>query len=457
MGRSAGIEPGVRRSPVRGSDPRDAGALEAGEPEADARSSEVAPLTALDRRDPAFVRARLLVGAVVSFIYFPVVWSVGLRTDMEPHLFTAEQIGISGQGTGPYGLFEQLAIAVRAFLPVGELGLVAPAMSDRVFTWDLSGVLVVVGAAVVTADLVVRRLVSSMEQGGRTHVLLSSGLATVGLMVVTPVTLLTVAKQHLFVGYVAVTVYHNPTVTLSRPFAIGLFWLVASRMYGRSKPTTVLLTAVVSVLVLMAKPSFTTCFLPAVLLTLAWGWRRLRTVDWRLVGLGFVLPSILLLAVQLVRSPTGDSTGLGVAPLVVLRRLVEQRASSPWFFVVLLLASIVYPLTVLVCVRHAARERLLRLAWLTLFVALTYFFLLEITVYVDPGDFLWGAQVALFLVFIESTAIALRTLGPGAADEPGLGSSLTVRRVVTGSTFALHVGCGVLFAVVEYLEPARWW
>lgn len=452
MGRSAGIEPGVGRSPVGGSDPRDDRA-----PEVDDRPSEASPLMALDRRDPAIVRVRLLVGAVVSLIYFPVVWSVALRTDMEAHLFTAEQIGISGQGTGPYGLFEQLTIAVRALLPVGELGLVAPAMSDRVFTWDLSGVLVVVGAAVVTADLVVRRLVNAMEQGGRSRVALSSGLATVGLMVVTPVTLLTVAQQHLYVGYVTVTMYHNPTVTLSRPFAIGLFWLVASRMYGRSKLTTVLLTVAVSVLVLMAKPSFTTCFLPAVALALLWGWRRLRSVDWRLVGLGFVLPSVLLLAVQLVRSPTGDSSGLALAPLVVLRRLVEQRASSPWFFLVFLLASTLFPLTVLVCVSGALRERLLRLAWLTLFVALGYFLLLEITVYVDPGDFLWGAQVALFLVFIESTAVALRVLGPGAGLGGELDGSLTVRRLVTGSAFALHVGCGVLFAVVEYLQPARWW
>jgi hypothetical protein len=424
---------------------------------AGAASTVVSPLTSFDRRDPAFGRTRLLVGAVVSLIYFPVVWSVGLRTDMEAHLFTAEQIAISGQGTGPYGLFEQLAIAVRAFLPIGEFGLVAPELTERAFTWDLSGVLVVVGAAVVTADLVVRRLVNSMEQGGRTHVLASSGLATVGLMVVTPVTLLTIAQQNLYVGYVTVTMYHNPTVTLSRPFALALFWLVASRMYGRSTPRTVALTAAVSVLVLMAKPSFTTCFLPAVLLAIVWGWRRLRAVDWRLVGFGFVLPSVVLLAVQLVRSPTGDSAGLALAPLVVLRRLVEQRASSPWFFLAFLLASTLFPLTVLVCVRGAARDRLLRLAWLTLFVGLCYFLLLEITVYVDPGDFLWGAQVALFIVFIESTAIALRVLGPGAVGNPEVGGGLIARRVATTSTFALHVLCGALFAVVEFLEPARWW
>jgi len=452
MGRSVDIEPGLECLPADAGDPAAVDSQVA-----DDQDNVAAPVTVLNHRSPALVRTRLLVVAVVSLIYFPIVWSVALRTDMEPHLFIAEQLAISGEGPSPYLLFAQLTTAVRAFLPVGELELVAPQVNARSFSWDLAGVLVVVGAVVVTADMVLRRLARSMEKSRRGHVLPLAGLATVGLMIVTPVTLLTLANQQLLTGYVGVNVYHNPTVTLSRPFALALFWLVTSRIYGRSRPTAVLLTAVMSVLVLMAKPSFTTCFLPAVVLTILWGWRRLRSVDWRLIGLGFVLPSVLVLGTQALRSPTGESSGLAFSPFEVLQRMLEPKGMSPWFFIVLLGASTLFPITVALSVPVALRHRGLRLAWLTLFVALVYFCLLEVTVYTDPGDFLWGAQIALFIVFVESTAVALQALGPGGTHDAEVERRLGLRRIATGTTFGLHVASGVVLAVVEIVAPARWW
>lgn len=405
---------------------------------------------------------RALIAAVVALVYSPAVWSVGVRTDMSTHLELAEQMSLTGQSQIPYNLFQQLTIAVRAFLPFGEVGAAVPYLAERGVTWEISGVVVIVASAVVTADLIFNRLLRTTVGDHRPGTLRWCALATIGLMVATPVTLLTLGEQQLLAGYIGLTVYHNPTTMLSRPFALVLFWVVAAHLRGRSSGRAVLLMALMSVLVLFAKPSYSVCLLPAVVLAVAWSWWRGRPIEWRAIGLGFFLPTLLGLGVQAsvgvaASGGTGGGPGLALAPFEVLTNMFERGGQSAWFFLPLAFLSLLFPITVAVCTHGTAKGLEWGLAWLTLAIGLTYFLLLEVTTFDDPGDLLWGAMVASFVLFVVAMCVALRLLGPGASPRPELSRRFGLRRGAVATSFSLHVLCGIVLVVVETLYPAQWW
>lgn len=397
---------------------------------------------------------RWAVGALVVFLYLPPVSAVALRTDMGTHLVLAEQLGTTGRAPIPYYLFQQLTIAVRAFIPFGEAGRLFPPLAERTATWEVSGVLVIVACAVATAQLVLWRILRDVAVRSRAA-LLTSSLVTLGVMVAAPVSVLTWANRQMLNGYLGLNSYHNPTMMLSRPFALGLFWLVTARFFGRSGPRSVLLAAALSVFVLGAKPSYTVCLLPALALLTVWHRRQWRSINWRLLGLGVLLPSAAVLGVQALAVPRGMEQTIEIVPFSVLGNLLAGEGQPSWMFAVFLVMSLLFPLTVVACTGRTVEGIAWPAAWLTLGVGLAYFFLLEMTSYTDPGDFLWGAQVASFVLFVESTAVAVRRFGPRA--QVVAGGRLTLVRALLGATFALQVASGLVFLVAETVDPATWW
>lgn len=398
--------------------------------------------------------ARWAVGALVVLLYLPPVSAVALRTDMATHLVVAEQMSMTGRAPSPYYLFQQLTIVVRALLPFGEAGRLFPPLAERTATWEVSGVVVIVASAVATAQLVLWRLLRDVADRSRTAVLRSS-LVTLGVMVAAPVTILTWANQQMLAGYLGLNSYHNPTMMLSRPFALGLFMLVTARFFGRSGHRPVLLAAALSAFVLGAKPSYTVCLLPALAMVAVWHRREWRRINWRLLGLGVVLPSAAVLGLQSLAVPQGVEQSIEIAPFSVLDNMLAGQGQPTWVFAVFLVMSLLFPLTVAACTGRSVEGIAWPAAWLTLGVGLLYFCLLEVTSYVDPGDFLWGAQVASFVLFVESTAVAMQRFGPGAQVLPG--GRLRLIRALLGVTFGLQVASGLVFLIAETVDPATWW
>lgn len=398
--------------------------------------------------------ARWTVGVLVALLYLPPVSSVALNTDMATHLVVAEQMSATGRAPIPYTLFQQLTIVVRTFLPFEQAGQVFPPLAERTATWEISAVLVIVASAVATAQLVLWRLLRDLTVRSRSAVLTSS-LLTLGVMVAAPVSILTLSNRQMLIGYLTLNSYHNPTMMMSRPFALGLFLLVTARFFGRSGARPVALAAVLSVLALSAKPSYTVCLLPALGLLVVWHHRDWRRIDWRLLGLGVVLPSVLVLAMQGLAVPAGMEQTIEIAPFSVIENLLAWEGHPTWMFAVFLFMSLLFPLTVAACTGRTVEGIAWPAAWVTLGVGLAYFCLLEVTSYVDPGDFLWGAQVASFVLFAESTAVAIRRFGPQAELPPG-GRPKLVRALLV-VTFGLHVAAGLMFLVLETVDPATWW
>jgi hypothetical protein len=392
---------------------------------------------------------RVVLTVVVSAIYLPALASVGLRTDVGAHLRFAEYLSVTGRTPLPYYLYEQLVIGVRAVVPFQALERLDPDLGDRAAIWDISGVVVLLVATVLLAQLVYAKLLAS--SGGTTGrgVRAVCGVLATSAMVVAPITVLTWSDQNLLNGYVSITSYENPTVILARLLAVVLFWVVVEGFFDRNPTRTVVLAAVLSASVLHAKPSFTVCFLPAMCLLAVWSRWRGRTFDARLFWWGLVAPSTAVLLFQLFMAQGEGSFAL--APFKVINDLFESRGRSPWWFVVLVVLSVLFPL--LVTALHWSRARAsltLVMAWLTFGVGLAIFCLFTVTGRVDYGDFIWGPQIAALILFVESMRLVL-------VDLVGPRRRLDVRAVVIAVALVAHVVCGAVLWYHEVVDPAAWW
>jgi len=395
----------------------------------------------------------VVVGAVVALLNLPAVASVGLRTDVGAHLRFAAATSLTGKEWGPYSLFEQSTIIVRSLIPFDGLSRLFPALGHRATIWDVSGMIVMLGFAVILSQVVYRRFVPTVAPVVDRAAPAVAGGLTVAALVAAPVTVFTWSRHQLLDGYISITSYENPSVNVLRPIALILFWVLMDRLFGRSRGTVVAMTAALSLLALHAKPSYTVCLLPALILLAAWERWRGRRLDWRLWGLGFVLPSLVGLGYQAVVSRGQGS--IGFAPFDIIRGVLEARGMSPWVFVPLLMLSMLFPLTVAVmCWSDARRTASWTTAWITFGIGILLFCTFTVTERRDYGDLIWGPQVALFIVFVESIVlVAPRVLAPG----PDGRRRLTAGSAVVVAALALHVASGAMLWYQEVVHPAAWW
>ncbi|MEZ5138993.1 MAG: hypothetical protein R2702_11575 [Acidimicrobiales bacterium] len=393
--------------------------------------------------------ASVLVGLAAVLAYLPPVRSVGLRTDVGGHLLIAQRMDLTGEAFGSFYLFEQLTIIVRALVPFGFLSAVAPEALTRWQIWQISGVLVVLGAVAATSQLLLVRFAHAtpVALSRRRRVELASA-ATLGLLVAAPLTFLTWGRRHLLTGYVATTHYESPTTTLLHPFALALFWYLADR-WDRPRTTRreVAIAALLTVLALHAKATFVLVFGPVVAVGLVAATLRGRRVGRALLVVGFLLPAAVVLVAQaLVFLSEG---GIGFGPLESVRAMLEGVGLPLWMAVPMLAGSLALPIAVAVVHRRALRRSIsLLAAWGMVVVGAAVFYLLSITGRTDYGDLVGGLQVAAFVLFAESVRLGL------AEHEPG-----TLRRgevVLVGVALA-HVACGAFLWYHEVVHPAAWW
>lgn len=412
---------------------------------------------------------RWIVGAAVALLYLPAMASVGLRTDVGAHLRFAETMNTTGREFGPYFLFEQATIAVRALIPFGALSELVPALGERSTTWDVAGLVVLMLFVAALAVIVYDRLADAVTAAAPRAAVPVAAAATVVALTVAPVTIFTWSRQQLLLGYVSLTSYENPTVIVARPLGLALFWVLMDRLGRRNPARVVLAVAALSLVAQHAKPSYSVVLLPAMVLYALWSrWRR-EPIDLRLLGLGFVAPTVAGLGFQAVRS--AGQGGIAVAPLRIIRQILEAQGLGLWAFLPLLVMSALFPLVVAVAYRREAlASRSWVMSWVTFGVGLALYCTFTVTGRRDYGDFVWGAQIALFVVFMESLRLVLPILagawtGAGSAAPTGATGpppaprwrGLDVRAWLVLAALALHVVGGAMLYYREIVDPAAWW
>jgi hypothetical protein len=297
------------------------------------------------------------------------------------------------------------------------------------------------------------------NQGDRRRPIILFGV-TIALMLAVPISIIT--PDNLYLGYFFSHVYHNPTVNLMKPFALGLFLLAlslfgdATRIHWRWIPAYLAVTA----LGMVAKPSFILSFVPALaLITLYYllgdlreNWRsgsgsllqRLRwllfsaRINWAVLMLGIVFPAMAILVVQALTWTS--SGGISIEPFrTFFEWTLHYDPNADKNLLLKLLMSIAFPLTItLLYARQALTHRMLNLAWINFILSAAYAYLLVDRTVIAAGDFGWSAQMAVLLLYISAAQFLLQTLKNGMPDR-----GQRVRLALCLIVFGLHIISGI--------------
>jgi hypothetical protein len=295
-----------------------------------------------------------------------------------------------------------------------------------------AGIAVAVVAQATTAAIAAWFLHSSVPPDERPRWWTQSAVgAALAVLFAGPVNVFTVGSTNLYHGYIVGAAYHNPTTLFAKPFAVGLFILVAARLTrARGAPLAgsafVSVTAL-TVLACIAKPSLPIALIPAALLLALW-WRRDLV---RHLLLACAVPAAAVLWWQHAVLAGGElGGGIAWAPLDVLGTYSDHLG-------VKLVLSLLFPLAVVGLCRGALDDMGLRLAWLTFIVAaLPLYLLAETGPRADDGNFAWGAQLAVLVLYLASARVVLERVARGQVDRRSVSLVLTAA--------ALHLLGGAL-------------
>jgi len=244
------------------------------------------------------------------------------------------------------------------------------------------------------------RLVGRRDRPGT---FLASGLIAVSLMLVAPVFVLAPIDRHFYFGYIGINVFHNATVNTLKPLALLWFW-AALEVFSPQKKTAILVigSAILSILTAAAKPNFSLALLPALALLAFVNVLTKRPVHWRLLAFGYIIPTILILGWQywFMYASNTDVVREGAivfAPLATFR--YWSGMLLPKFFL-----SVLFPMAVTILYfRQVRSDTRFVLAWAAFLAGSALAYLLaEDGIRFTHMNFIWGAQVGLFILFVYS-------------------------------------------------------
>jgi hypothetical protein len=386
------------------------------------------------------------LGAVILLmiaLFLPVVSrAVGESADYMDHIRDARLWAEAGMGLDqsirPHFFYHLLVIAVHALIPGID--------------WPNAAVIVGTGLYILLALIVyalVRPVlisVSSHEQDEYREIGIALVITT-ALMLVTPVTLLTWNEENLYLGYIGVHTYHNPTQIALKPFAL-LFFLYSLYTFSSQRPTwkIVILTFALGIASTLSKPNLAICLIPAVGLLVLYQLVRKRPVQWLQLIVGVGTPVALVLVWQFFFHSSKEG-GFAFDPFMVME--YYSPGTLPLKFVM----SILFPAAVtLAYFRQAREDSTILLAWLAFGFSVAYIYLLSEPSNWTSGNFLWSGQITLFILFVVLTLFFIRQIRGENWREWGW------RDWICAGLFGLHMISGVMWYIVQLSEGiyARW-
>lgn len=284
---------------------------------------------------------------------------------------------------------------------------------------------------------------------------------TAALFVAMPVVLFTLPVSNLVHGYMPVT-YHNPTMTIVKPFMIPAFFMSAALLQPDKpthRPYFVTALAVLIVLSLISKPNFVFTLLPSVMLVVAFQFVRRVPVQIGALAWGIVIPALFILGVQYVflyASTAADagsalaSEGIAFRPFAVLdHHAANLNPYANRFILPKFVMSMLFPLCVYaVHFGSASRDLTFNLAWIFFFVSAFFgYFVVELGPSLFHGNFSWGAHMGFTILFIVATLFFLREYR--SAFTESFRDALNWRFDLLFFVFLLHFISGLLWYLLH--------
>jgi hypothetical protein len=388
----------------------------------------------------------VLLVVVAVLLFAPVVnQMIVQRTDYLAHITEAESLAVTGHTIRvlPHLLFQYLVIIAHTFLP--GISFAGAALVINTVFYALFGLVLYALLFTALKDVSLRLRV------------LACVLLTLCAMLLAPITLPTWSTRNLYFGYIVTSTYHNPTQVILRPLAL-LQFIYAIRVFGTSGKAThwrdTGVAAAVTLLGAMAKPNFVICLLPALALFTLVRLLMRRPIGWRLLLVGIVLPATAILAFQFTLMNEGRG-GFAFAPLMLMAHYSSDLLLK-------FALSVAFPLAVyLLYFEQARHDTALNLAWAAFACGSVYlYFFIEGRDWA-AGNFLWGAAMALLIVFVMSLLLFIRV-----NVNRNMRRFRDARAGVCIVLLALHVICGLLWYSVHASGqmttlniglPLSWW
>jgi len=275
---------------------------------------------------------------------------------------------------------------------------------------------------------------------------------SVCVVIAAPVALLAVIDGHMYLGYIGISTYHNPTMTLLKPLALIHFFMTVKMMESRQATAMhVIGLIIVSILVALAKPNYTLVMLPVVLIYLAYICLTRQRANAAAMAISVIVPSVVVLASQFFLFFTDDK--IQFAPFVV------PAALSSMLFPKFIL-SMAFPLSVsLLYLKKVMNDLHMKTAWAIFMFGIAQMYLLaESGQRMFHGNFFWSGQIALFILFVATTRFMVR--------EQIIHKKLTMehakkhidfRLLFSWMIFISHAIFGVLWFYFDSLGPRVYW
>lgn len=334
----------------------------------------------------------------------------------------------------PHFLYQVSIIAASRVMPANSYNLAAAFIG--IVSYSSLGLLIFG---------LVHPLINSRVAWKRT---LTSLMIALALMLLGPINLLTWNNHNLSLGYLPAHSYHNPTIVLLKPFALGLF-LFAIRVFNPCNVGRMALIgcAAVAFLGTIAKPNYMIAIIPALMALVLLALVRRQKVNWPLLVIGIAVPAVEVLVWQLNYVKGSELSGFALAPFAVM------SAYSPDNLLLKFICSILFPLLVVVFYwRAALNDVSLKIAWLTFASGAFYtYFLAENRSYTD-GNFTWSGQITVFILFVAATLFLIRHNRESFTVRP-----LSWRLVICVLAFLLHLASGIALYLPHLHSDWRLW
>jgi hypothetical protein len=368
-----------------------------------------------------------LVSALFTPLFFLDIFRKNVN-DYKAHIAWAAMIGtdiikIPG-GTLAHSLWQYLVFIVHQISS-------AP--------YKQSAFLVTLGSVALTGWILYREFVVITDRTAWSR-WRAVGLS-IAILLVNPICILALGDHYLYLGYLAMNSFHNPTSLLLKPIAL-LQFIYTLHAFNNPKISVreIVITAVLSILSAYAKPSFTICLLPALGIMVIIYWFKKQTIHWNLLIWGICLPSAIVLFAQFLLSYTGNQEDS-----IIFSLFGVMHSTSNYLFAKLLL-SITFPmlLTIFYRKRIMSSPKML-LAWICFIVGAFYsYFLAESGPHFRDGNFVWSGEIAIFILFFASTAFFLEEIV-----KSGIIKNI-FQKVISGA-WVLHLVSGIVYLLYSIL------
>src|ERR1035437_2198474 len=249
---------------------------------------------------------------------------------------------------------------------------------------------------------------------------------------------------YMYLGQWSPTIWHSPTFSLLKPFALWGFFSLLFIINDNKKSTTqyLFLTSIILALGSLIKPSFIICLIPAVsLYLLFFRWKQLKL--YFKIAIVF-LPSILFLLFQFFETYRIKETSSYFHDKIIFTWFGVMKTYSTNLFVSFILV-IGFPLCVLLFnYKKIKGNTQLLLSWILVIVSyLISGFLAEQEKF-KLGAFIFSFEICLFILYVFSLIEFLRWFNDIKQNK--------IKIFITTIIFSYHLISGLiyLFGILKY-------